>query len=587
MRIKRLLVKLVPYWPWIAGAAFSTLIVLGLNLLIPQFIRVVIDQAILGEQVFLLPWIGAGIIIVTIIKGVFSFTQRFWMEKVAQKIIYDLRNRLYDHLQHLSFSYYESTQTGQLMSRATADVEMLKRFYGFGIIHLFQGVVTFIGVVIVIFSMHVRLAALTVIALPLIVVAILSFGRKVGPAYQAIQEQLAELTSVLQENITGIRVVKAFGREEGESQKFDAENSALLGKNLAAVRIWAYYFPFLGFLTGLAAGFILWYGGREVIFGRLLLGELIAFNSYLFMLVMPMRMLGWVVNLSQRALTSSARVFEILDTKPQIDDAPDAKELTDIHGEVEFRAVQFSYREGADALRAISFTARPGENVAIVGTTGSGKTTLVSLIPRFYDPTEGSVLLDGVNIKSYTLQSLRRATGFVSQDTFLFSTSIAENIGYGDPQADREAIIDAAKAAQIHDFIVSLPQGYDTLVGERGVNLSGGQKQRIAIARALLKDPKILILDDYTSSVDAHTEYLIRGALDTLMKGRTSFIIAQRISTVLAADLILVMDGGEIVARGSHDELLQTSPLYQEIYEIQLGGNSLGCTQGGDAPWTT
>ncbi|MDW7650426.1 MAG: ABC transporter ATP-binding protein [Bacillota bacterium] len=587
MNIKRLLVKLVPYWPGIAGAAFSTLIVMGLNLLIPQFIRVVIDQAVLGGQVFLLPWIGGGIIFVTVIKGIFSFLQRFLMEKVAQRIIYDLRNRIYDHLQHLSFSFYESTQTGQLMSRATADVDMLKRFYGFGLIHLFQGVVTFIGVVIVIFSMHVRLAALTVIALPFILVAILRFGRKVGPAYQAIQEQLAELTSVLQENITGIRVVKAFGREVGESEKFQNENAALLTKNLAAVRIWAYYFPFLGFLTGLAAGFILWYGGREVIAGRLLLGELIAFNSYLLLLVMPMRMLGWVVNLSQRALTSSARVFEILDTRPEIEDAPDARELVRARGKIEFRDVYFSYREGVEALKGISFTARPGENIAIVGTTGSGKTTLVSLIPRFYDPTEGQVLLDGENIRKYKLHSLRRATGFVSQDTFLFSTSIAENIGYGDAQADREAIILAAKAAQIHEFIESLPQGYDTLVGERGVNLSGGQKQRIAIARALLKDPKILILDDYTSSVDAHTEYLIRGALDTLMEGRTSFIIAQRISTVLAADLILVMDNGQIVARGSHEELLEESPLYRDIYNIQFGGRSLGCPKGGDAPWTT
>ncbi|EEG77250.1 ABC transporter ATP-binding protein [Dethiobacter alkaliphilus] len=588
MRLKRLLVKLVPYWPMAVGAAFSALVVLVLNLLIPQFIRLVIDEAILEGQVFLLPWIAGGIVLVTVVKGVFSFGQRYLMERVAQKIIFDLRNRLYNHLQHLSFSYYENTQTGQLMSRATADVEMLKRFYGFGIIHLFQGAVTFIGVLIVIFAMHARLAALTVLALPIILVVIFRFGKKVGPAYQVIQEQLADLTSVLQENLTGIRVVKAFGREEGESQKFDNENAALLNKNISAVRIWAYYFPFLSFLTGLAAAFIIWYGGREVIAGRLMLGELIAFNSYLLMLVMPMRMLGWVVNLSQRALTSAARVFEILDTKPEIDDAPDARELLDVKGEVTFRSVSFAYREGVEALKNISFTAKPGENVAIVGTTGSGKTTLVSLIPRFYDPTEGEVLLDHEDIRSFTLQSLRRTIGFVSQDTFLFSATISENIGYGDAKADHEAIVAAAKAAQIHDFIVTLPQGYETMVGERGVNLSGGQKQRIAIARALLKDPKILILDDYTSSVDAHTEYLIRGALDTLMAGRTSFIIAQRISTVLAADQILVMDGGEIVARGTHEDLLETSPLYQEIYNIQFSGNSLTCDEEGrDNPWTT
>lgn len=586
MRIKRLLFKLVPYWLWVLAAGVSALVVMVFNLSIPQFIRVVIDEAVLGGQVFLLPLIAAGIVGVTVVKGIFAFLERYLMERVSQNIIYDLRNRLYNHLQHLSFSYFENTQTGQLMSRATADVEMLKRFYGFGVIHLFQGVITFFGVAIVIFSMHWQLALLTLAALPVIILTIMSFGRKVGPAYQAIQEQLANLTSVLQENLTGIRVVKAFGREAGEAEKFDGENAALLTKNLSAVRIWAYYFPFLSFLTGLAAAVILWFGGREVIRGNLQLGELIAFNSYLLMLVMPLRMLGWVVNLSQRALTSADRVYEILDTKPEIDDLPAARELTLPEGRVTFADVHFAYREGVDALRGISLTAGPGENVAIVGTTGSGKTTLVSLIPRFYDPSEGRVLLDGQDIRHYTLKSLRRAVGFVSQDTFLFSATIAENIGYGDPAAGREAIVAAAKAAQIHHFIENLPQGYGTLVGERGVNLSGGQKQRISIARALLKDPRILILDDYTSSVDTHTEYLIRQALCTLMSGRTSFIIAQRISTVLAADLILVMDGGEIVARGTHRELLDSSPLYREIYDLQFRGSALAC-EGGDPSWTT
>lgn len=587
MRIKRLLIKLVPYWPWVLAATLSSTAVLAMNLLIPQFIRVVIDRAVLGGQVFLLPWIGGGIILVTVIKGLFSYLERYLMERVAQKIIYHLRNNLYSHLQHLSFSFYESTQTGQLMSRATSDVDMLKRFYGFGMIHLFQGIITFIGVISVIFSMHWRLAALTVAALPLIIITILRFGKRVGPAYQGIQEQLADLTSVLQENLTGIRVVKAFGREEGESAKFDCQNSALLAKNISAVRIWAYYFPFLSFLTGLASAAILWYGGREVISGRLMLGELIAFNSYLLLLIIPMRMLGWVVNLSQRALTSAARVFEILDTEPEIGDMPDAEPLDSVRGEVAFHDVHFSYREGVDALKDISFTASPGQTVAIVGTTGSGKTTLVSLIPRFYDPTAGSVTIDGRDIRCFTLHSLRNAIGFVSQDTFLFSATIAENIGYGNAAATPAEIEAAARAAQIHDFIAELPQGYDTLVGERGVNLSGGQKQRIAIARALLKNPKILILDDYTSSVDTHTEYLIRQALDGLMEGRTSFVIAQRISTVLAADLILVMDGGEIVDRGNHEELLQTSALYREIYNIQLSGRSILCEKGGNVPWIT
>lgn len=586
MRLKRLLMELVPHWPRVLVASFSTLVVLALNLSIPQFIRVVIDEAVLGGQFFLLPWIAGGIVLLTLVKGFFAFAERYLMEKVAQKIIYGLRNRLYVHLQQLSFSFYETTQTGQIMSRATADVDMLKRFYGFGIVHLFQATLTLVGVIIVIFSMHWRLAVLTLLTLPITVITIFRFSKRVGPAYQAIQEQLADLTSVLQENISGIRVVKSFGREAGEGAKFDQQNAALLKKNLVAVRLWAYYFPFLSFLTGLSAAAILWYGGREVIMGRLLLGELIAFNSYLLMLVMPMRMLGWVVNLSQRALTSARRVFELLDTEPEIADTPAAVDLVAVGGKIAFHAVSFAYRDGLDALKDISFTVAPGKMVAIVGSTGSGKTTLVSLIPRFYDPISGVITIDDIDISRYTLQSLRRAIGFVSQDTFLFSETIAANIGYGDASADRHAIEAAAKAAQIHDFIMMLPQGYETLVGERGVNLSGGQKQRIAIARALLKNPKILILDDYTSSVDTYTEYLIRQALDTLMKGRTSFVIAQRIATVVAADLILVMDGGEIVARGTHRELLETSLLYREVYDIQLSGKSNGC-EGGDAEWTT
>jgi ATP-binding cassette, subfamily B, multidrug efflux pump len=571
----RLLKKLVPYWPWLIAALISVLVVTALNLAIPQLFRVGIDTAILGGQSFYLPWIALAVVLITVVKGVFSFIQRYTMERVAQRVIYELRNSLYDHLQQMSFSFYEKTQTGQLMSRATADVEMLKRFYGFGIVHLFQGVVMFIGVIAVISAMHWRLSLLTLASLPVIVVAILRFGRLVGPAYQSIQEQLADLTSVLQENLSGIRVVKAFGRADYEKGKFDRHNRALFVKSLAAIRIWAYYFPFLSFLTGLAAAAIIWYGGREVILGNLMLGELVAFNSYLLMLVMPMRMMGWVVNLSQRALASAGRVFEILDTSPEVKNLPGAKELATVRGEVTFEQVSFSYREGVEALKEVSLKASPGQTIAIVGATGSGKTTLVNLIPRFYEPTAGRILLDGVDINQFTLNSLRAHIGFVSQETFLFSTTIAENIGYGDPQAGREAIVEAGKAAQIHEFIETLPHGYDTMVGERGVGLSGGQKQRIAIARALLKDPKILILDDYTSNVDVHTEYLIRQALERLMAGRTSFVIAQRLSTVQAADLILVMDDGEIADRGSHEELLEKSPIYADINKLQLQQNPL------------
>lgn len=581
-RLKRLLIKLVPYWLWVMGAAISVLIVMGMSLVVPQLFRFAIDGAILGGQAFYLPLIGALLIGITIIKGIFSFTQRYWMERVAQKVIYNLRNQLFEHLQQLSFSYYEHTQTGQLMSRVTSDVEMLKRFLGFGLLHLFQGAVTFAGVLAVMFSMHWRLSLLIILSLPAITLAIIRFGRNVGPAYQAVQEELADLTSVLQQNLSGIRTIKAFGQEAAEAAQFDRRSVGLLHKNLIAVRIWSYYFPLISFLTGLSAAVILWYGGREVVAGRMMLGELVAFNSYLLLLVMPMRMLGWVVNLSQRALASAGRVFEILDTLPEVYDLPTAGDLCAPCGEITFADVSFSYREGVEALRSISFTARPGQKVAVVGATGSGKTTLVNLIPRHYDPTEGQILLDGQDLREFTLRSLRSQIGVVSQETFLFSTTMAENIGYGNPAAGREAIEAAARAAQIHDFITTLPQGYETMVGERGINLSGGQKQRLAIARALLKDPKILILDDYTSSVDTHTEHLIRQALDGLMKDRTCFIIAQRLSTVMTADLILVLEDGRIASRGTHLELLGSSTLYAEIYKLQLGvGAHAGCEGGG------
>ncbi len=582
---KRLISRLVPHWPWVLASTLSVVLVMALSLAVPQLFRIGIDTAILGGRAFYLPWLALAVVVVTVIKGVFSFLQRYAMERVAQRIIYEMRGSLFRHLQEMSFSFYEKTQTGQLMSRATADVEMLKRFYGFGLLHLFQGILTFAGVIAVIFNMHWQLALLTVLTLPVITLAIIRFGRLVGPAYQAIQEQLAELTSVLQDNLSGIRVVKAFCREDSESAKFDRCNHSLLQKNLAAVRIWAYYFPFISFLTGLSAAAILWYGGREVIRGNLLLGELVAFNSYLFMLVMPMRMLGWVVNLSQRAMASAARVFELMDARPEVNDLPGAVTLSNVRGEVVFENVSFSYREGVEALRGVSFAAAAGQKTAIVGTTGSGKTTLVNLLPRFYDPTEGRILIDGRDIREFTRQSLREHIGLVPQETFLFSTSIYENIGYGNPHAGKEEIIAAARAAQIHDFIEALPQGYRTVVGERGIDLSGGQKQRIAIARALLKNPKILILDDFTSNVDLGTEYLIREALETLMRGRTVFIIAQRIATVQAADQILVLADGEVVARGTHGELIKNSPLYAQICELQFRGSSRG--DGGGVVWTT
>ncbi len=581
------------YWLALAAGLLSTGVGLAASFAVPYVIRTVIDRAIGRADLRLLGLAAGGVIAIAVFQGAFTFMQRYYMEYLAQKIIYDLRNVLYRHLQNLSFSFYDHAQTGQLMSRVTSDVEALRRFLGFGLLNLVSNALTLGGVLAVLFSLDWRLAGLSMVVVPPTVYVVSIFMRKVRPVYVAIQQQLAVIMTRLQENLTGVRVVRSFAREEDEEARMDRENQGYLVKNLAAVRMWAFFFPLINFITGGGTALVIWYGGREVIMGRLSLGSLVAFNSFLLMLITPFRMMGWILNMAQRAQAAGSRIFEILDTEPEVSDLPGAKPLPLVKGEVRIENVSFTYtgapipwlaalqaggppgeEPGRDSVpmvvHDINLEVRPGETIALLGATGSGKTTLINLIPRFYDPTSGRVLIDGIDIREATLESLRRQIGVVLQDTFLFSTTIRENIAYGRLEATLSEIQEAARAAEIHDFIVGLPKGYETVVGERGVGLSGGQKQRVAIARALLMDPRILILDDSTSSVDTETEHAIQLALARLMKDRTTFVIAQRLATLKNADRIVVLDDGRIADIGDHEALLIRSRIYREIYELQF-----------------
>jgi len=581
-----LLGYLRPYWARVVLAAFSLVGGTAMGLVVPWVIKQVIDVGLArGDPVAIflsaLTIVGLGAV-----RALFGFGQRYLSEWLSHRVAYDLRNRLYDRIQRLPFAYHDHTPIGQLISRATSDVESVQRFVGFGLVDGINTLLLAVSILVILFRTNRELALIALAPLPILVVVAIRFGRIIRPMFLGVHRQLARVSEVVQENLVGIPVVKAFAREPYEMQKFDAVNRELLVRRLRLIRTWAANFPLMAVLISLSTALILWYGGRQVIAGRMTVGEVVAFNSYVVMLAMPVQRLGWIVNLTAMAMTAGQRIFEVLDTEPTIRNRPGAIVLPRLRGEVRFERVSFRYQgagglfrpddgrpppePGAWILREVSFEARPGQVIALLGETGSGKSTLVNLIPRFYEATSGRVLVDGYDVREVTLESLRRQIGIVLQEPFLFSATVRENIAYGRPDAPLEAIVEAARAAHAHDFIVELPEGYDTLVGERGVTLSGGQRQRVAIARALLMDPRILILDDATSSVDVETEHLIQEALARLMEGRTTFVIAHRISTVRRADLILVLEGGRIVERGTHAELLARGRRYAEICRLQL-----------------
>ncbi len=567
---RRLLGYLRPYAKQ-AGIAYGSMFLATLlNLAIPQIIAAAIDLGLATEEVSSLFSAAAIVLAIGAVRAVAGYGQRYYGEWLTHRAAYDLRNDYYDHVQRLPFDFHDRTQTGDLMSRATSDISETERFVGIGLMDLTAAILLLIGVVIAMLLENWRLAALALIPLPVLVVATIRFGGRIRPRFKSIQEQIAVLSTTMQESLTGVRVVKAFAREPYELEKFDRQNDQWFVRRHRVIKMWANNWPFFSFILSTSVFLLLWFGGPQALAGTITVGSLFAMISYVLMLNGPVQRLGFLVNLAATAGASASRVFEFIDEQPEVAEDPEGVALDDIEGTVAFENVAFSYRSGRPVLRDISFEAAPGETIALMGPTGSGKSTVTNLIARFYDPSRGNVLIDGIDTREWQLAALRSKIGAVLQDSFLFSASIAENIAYGRPDAGRAEILDAAVAARAHDFICAFQDGYETQVGERGVTLSGGQKQRIAIARALLTDPRILILDDSTSSVDTETEHLIQQALTVLMEGRTTFVIAQRLLTLKNADQILVLQDGEIVQRGVHDELLAAGGLYKEIYDLQL-----------------
>jgi ABC-type multidrug transport system fused ATPase/permease subunit len=566
----RLLGWLRPYRRGVVLSGLLAAVAMVMTVAIPWLTGRAIDRINAGDKAGLTT-LGLVILATGVLRLGLTVARRLIAGRVSLGVELDLRNRMYEHLQALELGFFDRQQTGQLMSRATVDLQAVRFFLGYGLVFILQSALTILLAGTAMFVVQPELAAVSLIPVPIVVFVSARYGRRSRPALQELQQRIAELTADVEENIGGVRVVKAFAREERQLDRFRGRVGRVWDQAMVSTRLQAFYNPFIGFLPQIGLAAILFFGGRQVISGRLTVGEFSAFYAYLLMLLSPMRTLGISLGLAQRATAAGARMFQILDREPRIVSAPGAPGLPPGNGRVELRDVTLAYEGSArPALRDVSLDVPAGTTVALVGATGSGKTTLVALIPRLYDVTEGAVLVDGADVRDVELHSLRREIGVISQDPFLFSATVRENIAFGRGELSDDEVETAARAAQAHEFIERLPKGYDTVIGERGITLSGGQRQRVAIARALAIDPRVLILDDATASVDATTEARIRTGLRSAMRDRTTLIIAHRLSTIALADEIVVLDEGRIAARGTHDELARTSSIYREIYEHGL-----------------
>jgi ATP-binding cassette subfamily B protein len=566
----RIIGLLRPHWGSSLGAVICLALSTGLSLIVPWLLAWVVDVGV-REGRFLDLLVAAGAIFGTsALRGLFAYGQGYWSQAISNLVAYDLRNRLYAHLQTLDFAFHDESETGQLMSRMSIDIEAVRNFYPMGFFRALIAIITFAATSVILLVLDWRLALVTLISVPILLVLAAHVSRRLRPLWNKIQNEVGDLGTVMQESLSGVRVVKAFAREDFEIEKYETQNLKLRELNMSAMRLSAWNQPLMVLALNVITVIVIWVGGAAVVQRQLSLGTLVAVTQYIFLLAAPVRTFGFMVNWFLRALSGGIRIFSVLDREPEIADAPNAKTLQHIEGHVCFEHVSFSYANGIEVLHDITIDARPGQVIALLGTTGSGKSTLLHLLPRFYDVTKGRITVDGMDVRDMTLASLRRSIGLVLQDVFLFNATIRDNIAYGAAHATDEEVIAAAKIARLHDFICTLPDGYNTWVGERGVTLSGGQKQRVAIARTLLLNPRILVLDDSTSSVDMETEYLIQQALDAVMHGRTTFVVASRVRTIKHADQILVIEDGRIVEQGNHATLIENGGSYARLYDLQL-----------------